>query len=147
MALTIWTEAIRAAANGDRLFGHAARRWTSTLQLKVGDQRYILELLDGQVRRFEATEDLFEASDITLGGTASDWAHLLAEVPVPFYQDFIGAWFNHGFEMSGDLRGLFAHYWALLRLLDLMRSINGDVGGVVNAPVVGGTDGAAAGVA
>jgi hypothetical protein len=128
--LDIRDDEVREAANADRLFAHAARQWTCRLQLKIGDTRHIVDVLDGHVRRFEPTEDLFEASDITLGGSESDWDQLLRPVPVPFYQDFIGAWFNHGFEMSGDLRSLFAHYWALLRLLDIMREVrsNGEGG-------------------
>lgn len=123
MALTIQAEAIRTALEADSLFTHAARRWTCRLLLKVGDDRYLLDVLDGRVRRFELTTDLFDACDIVLGGREQDWDELTRPVPVPFFQDFIGAWFNHGFEMTGDLRSLFAHYWALLRLLDIMRAV------------------------
>ncbi len=119
-------EAIRSALVADPLFAYAARRWTCRLLLKVGEDRYLLDILDGTVRRFEATTDLFEACDIVLGGAAQDWDELTRPVPVPFYQDFIGAWFNHGFEMTGDLRSLFAHYWALLRLLDVMREVRAE---------------------
>jgi hypothetical protein len=112
------------ALNADSQFRHAARRWTIELMLGVGDDRYILDVLDGHVRRFELTDDLFQGSGARLAGTEDDWSKLLEPVPVPFYQDFIGAWFNHGFEISGDLRSVFAHYWALLRLLDVMRTIN-----------------------
>lgn len=97
--------------------------------LKVGDDRYIFDVADGEVRRFELTTDQFQGSSATLSGTEEDWAQLLKPTPMPFYQDFFGAWFNHGFEISGDLRSLFAHYWALLRLLDIMREVAGQASG------------------
>ena len=129
MAVKIWNDAVRDAANADWQFRYAARRWTCDLMLKVGDDRYIFEVVDGEVRRFELTTDQFQGSSATLGGTDQTWEQLLRPVPVPFYQDFIGAWFNHGFEISGDLRSLFAHYWALLRLLDIMREAGSQASG------------------
>jgi hypothetical protein len=124
VSMNIRPEQVLAALNADGQFRHAARRWTIEIVLGVGDERYVLDILDGHVRRFEPTSDLFQACGARLAGTENDWCKLLEPVPVPFYQDFIGAWFNHGFEISGDLRSVFAHYWALLRLLDVMRSVN-----------------------
>jgi hypothetical protein len=124
VSMNIRPEQVLEAVNADGQFRHAARRWTIELMIGVGDDRYIFDVLDGQVRRFERTEDLFQSCSARLAGTESDWRELLEPVPVPFYQDFIGAWFNHGFEISGDLRSVFAHYWALLRLLDVMRTVN-----------------------
>lgn len=123
MSVQIRGEAVRAAANADWQFRHAARRWSCDLVLQVGDDRYIVDVADGVMRRFERTTDQFQGCSARLRGTEEDWAQLLKPVPPPFYQDFFGAWFNHGFEISGDLRSLFAHYWALLRLLDIMRDI------------------------
>lgn len=131
MSVKIWNDTIREAANADRQFQYAARRWTCELMFKVGADRYIFDVVDGEVRRFELTTDQFQGSSVTLGGTDEDWEKLLKPVPVPFYQDFFGAWFNHGFEISGDLRSLFAHYWALLRLLDIMREVGSHAGGDV----------------
>lgn len=125
MSVQIRTDAVREAANADWQFQHAARRWNCDLLLQVGDDRYIIDVTDGEMRRFERTTDQFQGCSARLGGTEEDWAQLLKPLPPPFYQDFFGAWFNHGFEISGDLRSLFAHYWALLRLLDIMRDIAG----------------------
>jgi hypothetical protein len=124
VSLNIHPEQVLEELKADGQFHHAARRWTIELMLGVGDDRYILDVLDGDVRRFECSDDAFQGCGARLAGTEEDWRRLLEPVPVPFYQDFIGAWFNHGFEISGDLRSVFAHYWALLRLLDVMRRVN-----------------------
>jgi hypothetical protein len=127
VSLNIRTEQVLEAVNADPQFRHAARRWTIELMLGVGEDRYIFDVLDGHVRRFEPTDDLFQSCSARLAGTEDDWRKLLEPIPVPFYQDFIGAWFNHGFEISGDLRSVFAHYWALLRLLHVMRTVDAQV--------------------
>jgi len=124
VSMNMRTTQVLEALNADSQFQHAARRWTIELMIGVGEDRYILDVLDGRVRRFELTEDAFQSSSARLAGTEEDWRNLLESVPVPFYQDFIGAWFNHGFEISGDLRSVFTHYWALLRLLQVMRNLN-----------------------
>ena len=124
MSMNFRTDQVLEALNADSQFRHAARRWTIELLIGVGDDRYIFDVRDGLVLRFDKTEDQFQSSSARLVGTEEVWRELLEPVPVPFYQDFIGAWFNHGFEISGDLRSVFTHYWALLRLLDVMRTIN-----------------------
>jgi hypothetical protein len=125
----IWTDEVRGKANVDFQFRNAARMWTFDLMLQVGADNYIVDIVDGEIRRFEITEDQFQGYSAVLGGTDADWQNLLQPVPPPFYQDFFGAWFQHGFTMAGDLHGLFAHYWAMLRLLDLMRETGGDEAG------------------
>ena len=126
MTVEIRNDELRAAANADYQFRYATRRWTSQLLLRVGDDKYLLDILDGEVRRFERTTDQFQSFDATLGGPVDVWEQLLRPVPAPFYQDFIGVWFNHGFEISGDMRIVFTHYWALLRLLTIMRNTASD---------------------
>ncbi len=129
--MKIWNDAAREAANADAEFRYAARHWTSQLILKVGDDRFLFDVVDGEVRRFELTDDQFQGYSAILAGTEHDWEELLKPVPPPFYQDFFGAWFQHGFEISGDLRSVFVHYWALLRLLDIMREVGMHAGGRV----------------
>lgn len=122
MGVVIPTETVRDRLNTDVVFGHAARHWNTQLLLRVGTDGYVLEIADGRVRRFEAGADQFERYAGVLGGEEGDWEQLLAPVPPPFYQDFFGAFFQHGFQMAGDLDALFSYYWALLRLLEVTRA-------------------------
>ncbi len=122
MVLKILTDDIREKANADPRFNRSARFWTFELLLRVGADSYLITILDGRIARFDQTDDIFQRYSGVLGGTEEDWLQLLKAVPPPFYQDFFGAFFQHNFEISGDLDSIFAHYWALLRLLDLMRA-------------------------
>jgi hypothetical protein len=126
VALKILTDEVRTRANADAQFLNAARLWNFELLLRVGFDNYMMSISDGRIARFDVTTDIFERHNGVLGGTEDDWQQLLTPVPPPFYQDFFGAFFQHGFQMSGDLDSMFAHYWALLRLLAIMRATHNE---------------------
>ncbi len=122
MKISIPTEAVRENLNADLEFRQAARLWDFDLLIRIGDERYICEIVEGEVRRFDAGADSFERHSAVLGGTDEDWSKMLAPIPPPYHQDFFGAFFQHGFEMSCDLESVFAYYGALNRMLEVMRS-------------------------
>lgn len=128
MGLQLSVDAVRDRANEDFQFRTAARFWTFQLVLRAGADTYIIEVVDSEIRRFELTTDQFQGYDAILGGDDHDWEQLLRTDPPPFYQDFFGAWFQHDFILAGDLAGFFSHYWAALRLLDLMREVKAEEG-------------------
>ena len=119
------TDEIRRMANADPQFLQATRLWNFDLLFRVGEDRYLMTIVDGKIAEFVLTDDVFRRYSAILGGTVEDWDLLLSPVPPPFYQDFFGAFFQHDFDMAGDLDAVFAHYWALLRLLDFMRISRG----------------------
>ena len=121
--LSLPTAAIRERLNGDRQFLRAARGWEMKVRLGVGEDDYLLEIDGGRVARFERGLDFFDSYAGSLAGTEDDWELLLREVPPPFYQDFIGAWFRQGFTLAGDLESLFAYMDALRRMLEIMRQV------------------------
>ncbi len=121
MTVVLPTEATKAALNEDPEFIHAARYWTASVRFVVGDTDYLLQVNDGAITHF-GDRDIFEPYQITIGGPEEGWAQLLKPEPPPFYQDFFGAFFRHGFEMGGDLESLYAHYDAIRRLLQTMRA-------------------------
>lgn len=127
MPIVIPTEQVRERLNSDHQFRRATKYWSAQLLLKVSAEGYVLEIVDGLVRRFEPGADQFDHYAAVLGGSERDWEQLLEQVPPPFYQDFFGAFFQHDFEMAGDLDAVFSHYWAFLRLLDVLRDAVGGV--------------------
>lgn len=78
---------IRAALNDDPEFRLMARLWTARLVLEIGDDRYLVEVRDGEVARFTDRVTLFDSFDIRIGGSTDGWTRLLALEPEPMYQD------------------------------------------------------------
>jgi hypothetical protein len=122
VAVVFPTDELRNKLNEDHQFRNAARRWNAQLLLRVGDKGYLVEIVDGHILRFDADAGQFDGFSVMLSGTEDTWEQLLAPVPRPFYQDFIAAFFQHGFEIAGDLESAFSYYWALLRMLEVMRT-------------------------
>jgi hypothetical protein len=114
--------ATKQALNEDPEFAIAARLWNAGVRFNVGDQRYLVTVVNGTVAEFSDHPDPFDPYAITIGGPEDGWAHLLEPTPPPFYQDFWGAFFRHGFEMGGDLELLYGGYGAVRRMLEVMRA-------------------------
>lgn len=112
---------VQRKLNDDPEFLLNARLWTATVKFMVGEDPYLLKVVDGRVVEFTDTPDHFDPWTIRIGGPANGWEKLLMAVPPPFYQDFWGVFFRHGFEMGGDLPELYACYGAVRRVLEVLR--------------------------
>ncbi|HYZ01685.1 MAG TPA: hypothetical protein VFA92_09335 [Candidatus Binatia bacterium] len=119
-------ERIVAALNDDPEFRLMARRWDCRLLVRMGDQPYLIEIRDGEVRRLTNRVTIFDASDIQIGGPHEGWLELLKEVPGPLYQDLFPAVLHKGFTMTGDLESLFAYYPAVRRMWDVIRRVRAE---------------------
>jgi hypothetical protein len=122
-AIALDTERVVAALNADPEFRLTARRWDCRLIVRMGDEPYLLEIRDGQVRRLSTRVTIFDASDIQIGGPRDGWLELLKETPRPLYQDLFPAVLHKGFTITGDLESLFAYYPAVRRMWDVIRSV------------------------
>ena len=107
------------AANLDAEFRIAARLWTTTLRLEVGEEAHLVRIEDGRVLGVIPAGD--DPGETRIAAPASEWRELLAPVPRPFYQDLWGALTRHGFTLDGDLERFYPYYPASRRLLELLR--------------------------
>ncbi len=123
MTVTLPTEALKDALNGDYEFLHAARYWDAGIRITVGDHHYFLKIVGGRVDRFDVEWDIFDPYDISIGGPEEGWGLMLQPVPPPFYHDFFGVFFRHGFDMGGNLESLYSHYDAVRRVLEIARAL------------------------
>lgn len=112
--------ALPERTNADPEFRLAARHWTATLRLDVGDEAHALAIEDGEVREIRAG-DPREEVDLFVSASAAEWEELLAPVPRPFYQDLTAASIHHGVRLPQDQEAYAAYYPALRRLIQLMR--------------------------
>jgi hypothetical protein len=118
--LRIDWDGLAARANGDGEFRLAARAWTATLRLDLGDESRSLRIQDGAVRDVAACAAAAPC-DVFVSAPGAAWEQLLEAVPRPFYQDLFGATVHHGFALGPDAMDWAAHYPALRRLVDLLR--------------------------
>lgn len=108
----------RLAADGE--FRVAARHWTATLRLDVGDQSQAIQLRDGRVDGVRACTPT-SACDVFISAPRTVWDEMLQPLPRPFYQDLLAAVTHHGVLVNSDLLEIAAYYPALRRLLEILR--------------------------
>jgi hypothetical protein len=113
-------ERVMDRANQDGEFRIAARLWSSTVRLDLGDRSVRLAIADGALRA-AAPCDRDARCDVSVGGAADAWDALLAPVPPPLHQDLFGGVMAGRFLLAGDLELFYAYYPAVRRLLDLAR--------------------------
>src|SRR5437868_9541440 len=80
---TIDTESVLRRAKTHPGFLLAARYWTANVAFDIGDDRYLLEVVDGGPRAFRRAEADGSEYDIRVFGFAESWDKLLTPVPPP----------------------------------------------------------------
>jgi len=115
-------DALAQRLGGDGEFRLAARAWTASLRLDVGEASHRLRFEDGEVREVTAC-DPGTPCDVVVAAPRSEWEQLLQPVPRPFYQDLFGAAWVHGFTLSEDMETWAPYYPALRRLVEILREL------------------------
>ena len=111
---------IQERLSEDFEFGHAARRWTTTLRLDIGDSSHRFTFSEGRLQSIEDTAP-DDDSELFISAPASDWDQLLAPTPRPFYQELAFAAAHHDFALNAEPRDYAAYYPAYQRLIQILR--------------------------
>jgi len=113
-----WTE-LTERVNADSEFRLAARFWSATLRLDMGDASHALRFEDGGLAEVAACAG-DAPCDLFVGASEEAWRELLAPIPRPYYQDLFGAALAHGVRLPEDPLAYAAYYPALRRLMQLL---------------------------
>ncbi len=105
---------------GDGEFRVAARHWTATVRLDVGNESHAIRLEDGRVQAVSPCEGA-RACDVFVSAPREIWDQMLQPAPRPFFQDLLAAATHHGVALNADLLDIAAYYPALRRLLEILR--------------------------
>ena len=106
--------------DADGEFRLAARHWTATLRLDIGDESHAIRLEDGRVRDIAACHAARDC-DVFIAAGRDTWQQMLQPVPRPFYQDLLAAAAHHGVVLNADLLEIAAYYPVLRRLVEILR--------------------------
>ncbi|MFN0147961.1 MAG: hypothetical protein ACKVT1_15765 [Dehalococcoidia bacterium] len=111
-----------AACTADGEFRLAARYWTGTLRLDLGDEAADLQIDDGTVSAVGPASGALPAGtgNVGLRAPAATWAKILAAVPPPMFNDVMPAR-AAGMELLGDTESFWQYYPAVRRTVDLLR--------------------------
>ena len=117
------TAYVRDAINSDPEFKLASRFFSKDILLIVGDAKCIVKVRDGIVIEIKLNPTFMNPWNFFIKGSAETWQKFLQPIPPPFFTDLYGGISRQHFELGGDIEAAFAHYWALTRMLDVLREL------------------------
>jgi hypothetical protein len=114
------------AINSDPEFKLASRFFSKDILLIVGDAKCIVKLRDGNVTEIKLNPNFMNPWSFFIKGSVETWQKFLQPIPPPFFTDLYGGISRQHFELGGDIEAAFAHYWALTRMLDVLRELENE---------------------
>ena len=120
------TAHVRDAINNDPEFKLASRFFSKDILLIVGDSKSIVRVLDGNVTEIKLNPAFTNPWSFFIKGSPETWQKFLQPIPPPFFTDLYGCISRQHFELGGDIEAAFAHYWALTRMLDVLRELENE---------------------
>lgn len=117
---------VRDVINGDPEFRLASRFFSKDFLLIVDDSKCIVKVRDGVVIEIKLTPNFMNPWSFFIKGSTEAWEKFLQPLPPPFFADLYGCIARQNFELGGDIETAFAHYWAVTRLLDIIRELQNE---------------------
>ena len=118
-------ERLRSNLNGDPEFQLAARFMSQNIRLGVADSECIVTVCEGVVTEIQLPP-VSEPWSFSIEGTSDSWSRLLEPVPPPFYNSLFAGLQRANFKLAGDLEVAYAYFWALNRMIDIMRRMQNE---------------------
>jgi hypothetical protein len=120
------TARVRDGINSDPEFRLASRFFSKDILLIVGDIRCIAKICDGNVTEIKLNPTFMNPCSFFIKGPTETWQKFLQPIPPPTFTDLYGCISRQHFELGGDIEAAFAHYWALTRMLDVLRELENE---------------------
>lgn len=120
------TAYVRDTINSDPEFRLASRFFSKDILLIVGDTKCIVKLREGNVTEIRLNPTFMNPWSFFIKGSAETWQKFLQPIPPPTFTDLYGCISRQHFELGGDIEAAFAHYWALTRMLDVLRELENE---------------------
>jgi len=117
---------VRDAINNDPEFKLASRFFSKDILLVVGESKCIFKMREGVVIEIKLDPTFMNPWSFFIKGSAETWQKFLQPIPPPFFTDLYGCVSRQNFELGGDIEAALAHYWALTRMLDILREIENE---------------------
>jgi len=120
------TKKVIERLNSDPEFRIAAKFMTQDILLGAGETKCIVRARDGIITEIAFDPSQIDKWNFYIRAPEKGWQLLLKPFPPPFYQGFFTAAMREDFEFGGDVEALFAHYWAVQRMLAVMREMQNE---------------------
>jgi hypothetical protein len=121
-----FVERFQKGINSDPEFRLAARFMSKDILLGVGDSQCIVSVRDGAIAKINLAPTFMDPWSFAIRAPTESWEKLLQPSPPPFYNGLFAGMHRGTFILEGDLEAAFAHFWAVSRMLDVMRQLQNE---------------------
>lgn len=112
--------------NHDPEFKLAARYLSEDILLEMQDSQCLLKIRDSVVTGVNPAPSSNDPWSISIKATAESWEKLLQSSPPPIFTGLNALLVRGNVEIAGNIEVAFAYFWALNRMLDLMRQLQNE---------------------
>ena len=119
-------ERLQTIMNTDAEFKLAARFMSEDVLFAADDSQCIVRIQDGVVTEIKYEPSSGDHWSFSIQATADSWDKLLQLSPPPFYTGLNAGMLRGNLEIMGDIEVAFAYFWAMNRMLDLMRQLQNE---------------------
>ena len=116
-------ERFRKGINNDPEFRLAAKFMTEDVLLEVGNSQCTVRIRDGLITEMNLAPTFMDPWSFAIKAPAESWEKFLRPVPPPHHTGLYGAMIRGIIQVVGDLGVAFAYFWAMTRMLDVMRDL------------------------
>jgi hypothetical protein len=118
-------EHCREAINIDPEFKLAAEYMSENVLLGVGDSRCLIKVYNGAVVEIRQDPNPMIHCSFAIRAPDEFWEKFLQPSPPPFHSLYVGM-IRGLLKIEGNLEAAFAHFWALTRVLDILRELQNE---------------------
>jgi hypothetical protein len=112
---------LRNALNTDEEFKLAARFMSEDILLQSDNVRCFINVRDGVVTEIKSDPGPVDHWSFSIKAAAKSWEKLLQSSPPPFFTGLNAGMIRGNLEITGNIEIAFAYFWAMNRMLDIMR--------------------------
>jgi hypothetical protein len=123
MNVSDWAVKFSAASDKNKTIAAMARYFTCTYMLDMGQEKVIVEMIDGKVYRINVSPGSMDAYDFALRASAQTWREFAQPIPKPMYHGIWSASFRKDLKIEGNTLVLLQNLRNFTVQFELLRTV------------------------
>ena len=123
MNVSDWAVNFSAASDKNKTIAAMARYFTCTYMLDMGQEKVIVEMIDGKVYRINVSPGSMDAYDFALRASAQTWREFAQPIPKPMYHGIWSASFRKDLKIEGNTLVLLQNLRNFTVQFELLRTV------------------------
>lgn len=123
MNVSDWAVKFSAASDKNKTIAAMARYFTCTYMLDMGQEKVIVEMIDGKVYRINVSPGSMDAYNFALRASAQTWREFAQPIPKPMYHGIWSASFRKDLKIEGNTLVLLQNLRNFTVQFELLRTV------------------------